>query len=122
MVSELGFGASRLASRGVSRARASAAIHEALAGGVTLIDTSDSYGDGGSERIVGEAIRGHGADVVVATKVGYRSRVGRLVGASQSFSTRHILNSADASLRRLGLERIDLYLLHSPPPEHLEEA
>jgi aryl-alcohol dehydrogenase-like predicted oxidoreductase len=92
-----------------------ATIHAALDAGVTLLDTSDVYGPHTNEELVARAIRGRRDGVVVATKFGivrtadpaYRSVSGR---------PEYVRASCDASLRRLGLETIDLYYQHRVDP------
>jgi aryl-alcohol dehydrogenase-like predicted oxidoreductase len=77
--------------------------------GVNLIDTADIYSRGKSEEIVGEAVAGHRDDWLIATKV--RFPMGR--GPNDSgLSRHHILSAAEASLRRLQTDHIDLYQLH----------
>jgi aryl-alcohol dehydrogenase-like predicted oxidoreductase len=87
-----------------ARGEALKIVHRAIELGVTLIDTAEVYGFGKSERIVGEAIRGRRDKVFVATKL---FPVGLPV---------QVASRARASLRRLGIERIDLYQLHWPSP------
>ena len=93
-----------------------ALVSAALDAGVNFIDTADVYSEGESERLVGEALKALGRpreQVVVATKV--RGRVGP--GVNQlGLSRGHILSSIDASLRRLGLDHVDLYQIHGFDP------
>jgi aryl-alcohol dehydrogenase-like predicted oxidoreductase len=93
-----------------------ALIGTALDAGVNFIDTADVYSDGESERLVGAALKALDRpreQVVVATKV--RGRVGP--GVNQvGLSRAHILASIDASLRRLGLDHVDLYQIHGFDP------
>ncbi len=88
-------------------------VHRALDAGVNMIDTADVYSAGHSEEIVGRAIGRRRDDVVVATKFG--ARFGGDVMRSGG-SRRHIVRSVEASLRRLGTDRIDLYQIHRPDP------
>jgi len=74
---------------------------------VNLIDTAEVYGGGRSERLVGEAIRGHRDEVVIATKVW-----------PWNLSSSRLLRSADRSAQRLGVDVIDLYQIHWPNPLH----
>ncbi len=69
--------------------------------GMTLIDTAEMYGDGGAERVVGQAIAGRRDATFLVSKV-----------YPQNASLRSMARSCDASLRRLGTDRLDLYLLH----------
>ncbi|MEU4392797.1 aldo/keto reductase [Kribbella sp. NPDC023855] len=91
-------------------------IHTALDEGVRLIDTADCYGAGHSERIIGQALRQLPArvrdDVVIATKFGHVFDEETRSGSGTDVSPEAIRRACAASLRRLGLERIDLYQLH----------
>ena len=97
-------------------------IHAAIDAGINLIDTSDSYAGGEAERVIGEALRlsGRRDDVLVATKVHYPTGPGPNDRGNSRF---HVMRACDASLRRLGLDHIDLYQLHRPDLElSLEET
>src|SRR5437868_3355296 len=84
-------------------------IHRALDDGINFIDTANVYAKGESERIIGKAIRDRRDRFVLATKV--RVAVGQ--GPNDAGGSRyHILREAENSLRRLGLDHIDLYYLH----------
>lgn len=86
-----------------------ATIHRALDRGVTLLDTAEAYGPFTNEVVVGKAIRGRRSDVVVATKFGlYPGLDGTPANARRV---------AEASLRRLGVDVIDLFYLHRMDPE-----
>ncbi|MBN6040204.1 aldo/keto reductase [Amycolatopsis sp. 195334CR] len=89
-------------------------VHRALDGGINTIDTADVYGgEGLAERIVGKALRGRRDDVVLATKV--NGPMGP--GPNQRGSSRRwIVTAAEASLRRLGVDHLDLYQVHHPDP------
>ena len=110
-VRRLGFGAMRVVR---DREEGVRVVRRAVELGVTLIDTADIYGAGVSEEVVAEALHPYPDGVVVATKggLGYglqdRIRDGR---------PEHLREACDASLRRLKLERIDLYYLHRHDPE-----
>ena len=88
----------------------------ALDGGVNFIDTADVYSEGESERLLGDALKALGRpreQLVIATKV--RGRTGP--GVNQvGLSRAHILASIDASLKRLGLDHVDLYQIHGFDP------
>jgi aryl-alcohol dehydrogenase-like predicted oxidoreductase len=84
-------------------------IDHAADGGVNFIDTADVYAEGRSEAIVGAAIKAKRDHWVVATKAGQRS--GPKV-TDTGLSRRHLMRSADASLKRLGVDHIDLYYIH----------
>ena len=88
-------------------------VARALDGGITLFDTADMYDDGASETILGEALRGHRDQVVLATKVG-NPMGGDL--ARSGLSRRWIMQACDDSLRRLQVDHIDLYQMHRPDP------
>src|SRR6188474_2294738 len=92
-------------------ARSIAAIHRAIELGVTLFDTSDVYGPFTNEQLVGRAIRDRRDQVVLATKFG---NVRAEDGAWQGINGRpeYVRQACDASLRRLGVETIDLYYQH----------
>ena len=92
-------------------------LHRALDLGVTLLDTADMYGNGDNERLVGQALRGRRDQAVLATKFGFHTvpvigLPGRVDG-----TPRHARRALDASLRRLGTDRIDLWYLHRPDPK-----
>jgi aryl-alcohol dehydrogenase-like predicted oxidoreductase len=89
-----------------------ATIHRALELGVTLLDTADMYGPYTNEELVGRAIRGRRDGVVVATKCGIvRDPDNRMLRGIDG-SPDYIRNACDGSLRRLGIDVIDLYQLH----------
>jgi aryl-alcohol dehydrogenase-like predicted oxidoreductase len=89
-------------------------VDAALAAGVTLFDTADIYDFGVSEEIVGRALAGRRDSVVLATKVGNAMSDDPL---QRGLSRRWVLQSCDASLRRLGTDYIDLYQMHRPDPD-----
>jgi aryl-alcohol dehydrogenase-like predicted oxidoreductase len=92
-------------------------LHTALDEGVRLIDTADCYGAGHSERIIGRALgqtpRGLRDEVVIATKFGHVFDEETRSGHGTDVSPEAIRRACAASLRRLGVERIDLYQLHA---------
>jgi aryl-alcohol dehydrogenase-like predicted oxidoreductase len=88
-----------------------ATIRRALDLGVTLLDTADMYGVGASEKIVGQAIAGKRDQVFIATKFGnVRGEDGSFLGINGK--PEYVLSACDASLKRLGVDVIDLYYLH----------
>jgi aryl-alcohol dehydrogenase-like predicted oxidoreductase len=94
-------------------------IHRAVEAGVTFIDTADVYNGGRSEEIVGKALPGIRDQVVLASKVGMNMGSGP---NDQGYSRYHIVRAAEASLRRLNTDRIDLYYIHWPAEAmHLDE-
>lgn len=92
------------------------AIDRALELGVTMLDTSDSYGIGESERLVGQAVRGRREKVVVATKFGHIRLPGDPRPRGVCGRPDYAKQACDASLARLGIETIDLYYLHRVDP------
>jgi aryl-alcohol dehydrogenase-like predicted oxidoreductase len=88
------------------------AIHRALELGVTFFDTADVYGCGHSERILCKALGGRRGDVVIASKFGrvFVEETRQITGSDAS--PEHIRKACDASLKRLGTDRIDLYQFH----------
>jgi aryl-alcohol dehydrogenase-like predicted oxidoreductase len=91
-----------------------ATIHRALELGVTFLDTSDMYGSGHNEQLVGRAIGGRRDEVQLATKFAIRRENGqRRIDNSPEW----IREACEGSLRRLGVERIDLYYMHRRNPE-----
>jgi aryl-alcohol dehydrogenase-like predicted oxidoreductase len=90
-----------------------ALIHEALDRGITMLDTSDAYGAGHNEELVGKAIKGRRADVVLATKFG---NLGGRGGKTADGRPEYVISSCEASLKRLGVEVIDLYYQHRIDP------
>jgi aryl-alcohol dehydrogenase-like predicted oxidoreductase len=121
-VSEVGFGAwgiggsvnGDVAYGPTDSAESIKALRTAAELGVTFFDTSDFYGYGHSEELIGQALGDLREDVVIATKVGMLDAEG-----GQDFSRDHIIRSLDASLQRLQTDYVDLYLLHSPDIEEL---
>src|ERR671912_2655769 len=116
LVNRLGFGAMRLTGRGVlgepeDPEQARRVLRRAVELGVNLIDTADSYGPEVSERLIAEALHPYPDDLVVATKGGLTRPGGRWVPDGR---TEHLREACEGSLRRLKMERIDLYQLHRP--------
>ncbi|TMR94833.1 aldo/keto reductase [Nonomuraea basaltis] len=90
-----------------------AVIHRALDLGVTFLDTADMYGQGANEELVGRAVKDRRAEVVLATKFGVKREGG---SRSVENSPEYIRAACDASLRRLGVDHIDLYYMHRRNP------
>ncbi len=121
-VSEIGFGGFAIGGYdyGPTNDKESlAAIETAYSLGVTFFDTADMYGWGRSESLIGQALKGKNPPPVIATKVGY---VGERDAHRKDFSREHILEAADQSLKRLQREAIDLYQLHNPTLDDLEDG
>ncbi|GAB3283348.1 aldo/keto reductase [Kineosporia babensis] len=93
-------------------------IHQALERGINLIDTADVYGQGGSEEVVGRALKGRRDSVVLATKAGLP--MGEAPQRSGS-SRRWLVQAVEESLRRLGTDWIDLYQVHRFDPQTAHE-
>ena len=139
----IGLGCSRLGSiLGASSKDSAQLIRSTYDAGIRFYDTSDIYGQGESERLLGRALRGRD-DIIVCTKVGkhlpagkrallpLKSLIRRFAGVSGSISggiklarakpmltcwePRYLTSAVDCSLRRLGRERLDVLMLHSPP-------
>src|SRR5512143_1948031 len=92
-----------------------ATIHRALDLGITLLDTADMYGGGRNEELVGSAIRGRRDQVVVASKFGnVRNPDGTFKGVNGK--PEYVRACCDASLKRLGVDAIDLYYQHRVDP------
>jgi aryl-alcohol dehydrogenase-like predicted oxidoreductase len=91
-----------------------ALIHAALDQGITLLDTSDAYGSGHNEGLVGKAIKGRRSEVVLATKFG---NLGGRNGKYADGRPEYVASACEASLKRLGVETIDLYYQHRVDPE-----
>ena len=113
-VSLVGLGTNNFGGR-IDGAAARLVLDRALDLGVTLIDTADVYGNkGGSEEILGNLLGPRRKNVVLATKFGLpMDGAGKLHGASR----RYIVQAAEASLRRLKTDWIDVYQLHRPDPD-----
>jgi aryl-alcohol dehydrogenase-like predicted oxidoreductase len=86
-------------------------VHAAIDAGITFFDTAELYGEGKSEEYLGRALRGQRENVIVATKFGYKT-----APPDRRGQPKNVHRAADASLRRLGTDYIDLYQLHSPDP------
>jgi aryl-alcohol dehydrogenase-like predicted oxidoreductase len=114
-VSAIGFGCMSLSNvYGASDDGASVAlIREALDLGVTMLDTSDMYGFGHNEEVVGRAIAGRRAEVFLATKFG---NLGGRGGKIADGRPEYVLAACDLSLKRLGVDVIDLYYQHRIDP------
>lgn len=113
-VSEIGFGcASYWGLRRFPEAEALGLVHQALDLGITLFDTAPGYSRGEAEPRLGRALRGRDLDrLVIATKAGtFHAGGGR---TARDFRPAAIVASVEQSLRRLGLERLDLVQLHGP--------
>lgn len=100
-VPALGLGTWKIGEDARRHSREAAALQRGIDLGMTLIDTAEMYGDGGAEKLVGEAIRGRRGDVFLVSKV-----------YPYNASRKGAVTACENSLRRLGVEALDLYLLH----------
>lgn len=109
-VSVVGLGCNNFGWR-VDKKATQTVVDAALDAGINFLDTADMYGSGQSEEYLGDALGKRRDDVVLATKFGFSMGEGKS-GASPAY----IREAADASLRRLKTDRIDLYQIHTPDP------
>lgn len=118
-VSSLALGAMNFGSIGrTSQDEVTAIVDAALEGGVNLIDTADMYSAGESEEMVGKAIAGRRDDIVLATKAGMPMGEER---NHRGASRRWLVTELDNSLRRLGVDHVDLYQIHRWDPATSDE-
>ena len=120
-VNRLGFGAMRLTGPGIwgrpdDVANAHAVLRRAVELGVNHVDTADSYGPDASEELIAEALHPYPDDLVIATKGGL-VREGPGGDWPKDGRPEHLREACEGSLRRLRLERIDVYYLHRPDPD-----
>ena len=114
---QLGYGAMRITGPGVwgppaDKAAVLATLRRAVELGVNLIDTADSYGPATSEELIAEALYPYPTGLVIATKGGWER-----LGPGQwthNASPKHLTEALEGSLKRLRLDRIDIYQLHAP--------
>jgi pyridoxine 4-dehydrogenase len=118
-VNRLGYGAMRITGPGIwgppkDKPAALATLRRAVELGVDLIDTADSYGPNVSEELIAEALFPYPAGLVIATKAGWQR-----IGPGQwihNGSPKHLAEAVDGCLKRLRLERIDIFQFHVPDP------
>ena len=118
-VNRMGYGAMRITGKGIwgppeDRGAALQTLRRAVELGVNLIDTADSYGPYVSEELIAEALAPYPRGLVIATKGGWER-----VGPGQwthNASPKHLQAAVEGSLKRLRLDRIDVYQLHVPDP------
>lgn len=121
IVSRLSFGAMTFGqgelipgiTNNIDQTTADRMVNTALDNGINLFDTADAYMRGQSEIMLGKALADRRDNVIIATKVGFRT--GDTL-TSTGLSHRHIMAAAEASLKRLGTDYIDLYQIHIPDP------
>jgi len=100
-VAQLGLGTWRMGESAATRAQEVKVLRHSIDSGITLIDTAEMYGEGGAEEVLGEAIRGQRDRLFLVSKV-----------YPWNASRRGTIAACERSLKRLGTDRIDLYLLH----------
>jgi pyridoxine 4-dehydrogenase len=116
-VNRMGYGAMRITGPGIwgppaDKTAALATLRHALELGVNLIDTADSYGPGTSEGLIAEALHPYPDGLAIATKGGWeRPGPGQW---THNASPKHLADALEGSLKRLRLDRIDIYQLHAP--------
>ena len=110
-VPALGLGTWHMGENSSARADEVTAIKTGVDLGMTLIDTAEMYGEGGAEEVVGEAVAGQRDNVFIVSKV-----------YPHNASRRGAVDACERSLKRLGTDRIDLYLLHWPGSIPLQET
>lgn len=119
-VTRLGFGAMRITGDGIwgeptDRAESIRVLQRAVELGINFIDTADSYGPHVSEGIIAEALHPYPSDLIIATKGGFdRSGPNQWI---ENGKPEHLRSACEGSLRRLRLDRIDLYQLHRIDPK-----
>jgi len=124
-VNRLGFGAMRIVGPGIwgppaDKAECLATLRRTTELGINLIDTADSYGPFLSEELIAEALYPYPAGLVIATKAGWER-----VGPAQwihNAGPKHLAKALEGSLKRLRLDRIDVFQLHVPDPATAFEA
>jgi aryl-alcohol dehydrogenase-like predicted oxidoreductase len=118
-VSVIGFGAMTIGGifGPVDDAISNKALHAAIDAGINFIDTSDAYGAGHSERVIGAFLkeRADRHQIIVCTKGG-----NNMVTGARNFTPDYIRDCVEGSLQRLGVDAIDLYLLHNPAVANLQ--
>jgi aryl-alcohol dehydrogenase-like predicted oxidoreductase len=117
-VSEIGYGAWGIGAKqwiGASDDESLRALHRAVDLGLNFIDTALAYGDGHSEKIVGQTVRGRKDKVLVATKIPPKNRrwpAEHQIPVDQVYTAEYVIACTEESLRNLGMETIDLQQLH----------
>ena len=119
-VSEVGLGCWQLGGDcwgNLDESTAKTILETAVDSGVNFLDTADVYGDGRSEEFIGQFIKDHPESLKVATKLGRRAHV-----FPDQFTPANLLGCTEDSLKRLGVETIDLTQLHCPPTTVLRQG
>jgi aryl-alcohol dehydrogenase-like predicted oxidoreductase len=113
MVSTIGLGTNAFGAR-IDAEQTQRVVDAALEAGITFFDTSDTYGVGASEELLGRSLGKRREDVVVATKFGMDMGGANGPDWGARASRRYVRRAVEASLRRLGTDHVDLYQLHQP--------
>jgi len=125
-VSEIGYGAWGIGGKqwlGGTDDESLQALRRAIELGLNFIDTALAYGDGHSERLVGEVVRDAGREIYVATKIPPKNKLWPArpgIGIEEVFPYDHIIQSTEESLRNLNTDTVDLQQLHVWNPEWIE--
>jgi aryl-alcohol dehydrogenase-like predicted oxidoreductase len=124
-ISEIGFGAWGIGKQlwvGAEDSESLKALHQAVDRGLNFIDTALAYGEGHSERLVGQLLKDRGERIYVATKVPPLNKRWPASGSlEEAFPRQHIIQCAEASLRNLGVETLDLLQLHVWDPSWIQD-
>jgi aryl-alcohol dehydrogenase-like predicted oxidoreductase len=118
-VSSIGFGAWQLNNPlegGPDETESIRLVHAALDAGCNFFDTAPGYGDGASEQLLGQALRGRRREAVICTKFGHTGL------HTKDFSVARLRPSLEGSLRRLQTDHVEVLLLHDPPADRLDGA
>ncbi|BBH21171.1 hypothetical protein Back11_25160 [Paenibacillus baekrokdamisoli] len=127
-VSEIGYGAWGIGKSmwlGASDDESLKALNRSIELGLNFIDTAIGYGDGHSERLVGQVVREHSEPIYVATKIppkNYQWPARAGVPANETFTSEHIIASTEQSLKNLGLDTIDVQQFHVWSDEWLHQG
>ncbi len=131
-ISTIGFGAWGISGRDWGETddkQSIAALHDAIDKGVNFIDTADTYGFGHSEKLIAKVLKQRGGkkNIIIATKGGnnfypFMGKHYETTPGNPDYSKRHLIFAAEQSLRRLKIEQIDVYQLHSPSTEVFEKS
>ena len=115
LVSTVGVGCNAFGTR-IDADQTKAVVDAAFEHGIDFFDTADAYGTGQSEQLLGEALKGRRDQVVIATKFGMDMQGVNGDDGGRRGAASYVRTAAEASLKRLGTDHIDLYQLHTPDP------
>jgi aryl-alcohol dehydrogenase-like predicted oxidoreductase len=114
-VSAVGVGCNAFGTR-IDADQTKAVVDAAFEHGINFFDTADTYGTGQSEQLLGDALKGRRDEVVIATKFGMDMQGVNGDDGGRRGTAAYVRTAAEASLKRLGTDHIDLYQLHTPDP------